>query len=161
IDRVCANLLRPAVMAKKPKKGVRTLFHRLTDLDTGRFLFLVFLAVLPVVFSTNTLENFEYPKSMWLRACVLWLLVPILVAARSHLSSSGRMLAWGKTDLLTAGVLLFAASALVSTLTSLNSRISWWGEHTSYMGLATIGAHVGVFFIARSLGTSVAVMERL
>jgi O-antigen ligase/tetratricopeptide (TPR) repeat protein len=65
-------------------------------------------------------------------------------------------------DLMTAGVLLFAGSAVLSTLLSLNPRISWWGEHTHYAGLTTILAHVAVFFCARALaGNSLAVMERL
>src|SRR5437870_7183356 len=159
IDRFSANLLRPASMAKTafcPSKTEIPLAW-VTNPDVGRFLFFVFLAVLPVLFSTHTLENFEYPKSMWLRAWVLCFLVPLLVKACSHVPSFRRLLALCKTDLMTVGVLLFAASALVSTLTSLNGRISWWGEHTSYAGLATILAYVGVFFVARTLGSSVVI----
>jgi O-antigen ligase/tetratricopeptide (TPR) repeat protein len=149
-----------------------------TNPDLGRLLFFVFLALLPTLFTTNTLENFEYPKSMWLRACMLCFLAPALVtgwryivrsrmgkdvSGRSPMSAiAGQSYALLKSDPMAAGVLLFAASALLSTVTSLNPRVSWWGEHTRYAGLITILAHVAVFFCARALaGNNLAVMERL
>jgi O-antigen ligase/tetratricopeptide (TPR) repeat protein len=177
IDRFSANLLRPDSMARQqtyvPEKNTWV-----TNPDLGRLLFFVFLAVLPTLFATNTLENFEYPKAMWLRACMLCFLAPALltcwrcvirlragtdVSGQSPLSViAGQVYAVFKRDLLTAGVLLIAASALLSTVTSLNPRISLWGEHTRYGGLTTILAHVAVFFCARAwAGNNLAVMERL
>ena len=135
-----------------------------------RAAFFLFLAVLPVLFSTFTLENFEYPKAMWLRAAALCFLAPTLVIVVSRLAQArlggmhdlrNRLLHALKNELMSVGVLLFLLSALLSTLFSVNPQISWWGEHTSYAGFVTIAAHVVVYFAARTLANGMATVERL
>ena len=138
----------------------------LTSPQTGRALLFVFLLVLPVLFSTNALENFEYPKALWLRACALLFLIPALILAAAHFpvgwrQAPRRLLAFLREDWLTAGVLLVLVSALLSTLTSHTPRICWWGEHPSYGGLTTIAGHAVVYFAAWFLARNILVMERL
>lgn len=150
-----------------PSQTERHSISWLTNPDVGRALLFLFLAVLPVIFTTHTMEVFEYPKSMWLRVCALCFTAPGLLVGWRLLASWRSRGAWRTlwrrltTDLMTVGVLLFLASAVVSTGMSLSPRISWWGETTSYAGLAMMLAAAVMYFAAGRLGSSPAHIEHL
>jgi len=113
----------------------------------------VHLALSPLVFSRGTIEAFEYNK------------VALLLAAAIVLGAlAPRALALGPgllRDPLGLGVVLFAVSAVVSTLTSISPWTSVLGAHESYFGLTTLLAYAILFFATRALCESLDDARRL
>lgn len=124
-----------------------------------RLVLLLHLALSPLVFWTRLMEEFEFAK-------VLFLLLMATVAATLALTGwiarlgtlpkgdwpaeMRRRLTETVRDPVTLGVLLCAGSALLSTLTSISPRLSWFGEHDSFGGLVTILGYVLLFFATRA-----------
>src|SRR5438309_1811723 len=115
----------------------------------GAAVLWVHLALSPLVFTTCTLEAFEFPKTslLLLAAVVLGALrlsslvrhvAPMTVPNRwCWLRGRAALL---RRDILGLGFLAFLTSATLSTATSLCPRVSLWGAHESYAGLGTIAA---------------------
>ncbi len=128
----------------------------------GRALLMLLLAGTPLLFSRLTVEAFEFPKVMLLRA------VAIVLAGGALALGLERALTRGPGALrqacaervrhepLSWGVLLYVASACLSSATSLDPRTSLWGAHESFFGLLSVLAYAVVFFAVRVLcGTPV------
>lgn len=101
----------------------------------GRAVLLVHLVLSPLIFSTQTVENFEYSK-----VAVLWVASVILGAmglstcirrfatkppAEDALAALRRRARWVCREPTALGFLLFAISAAASTVTSVSPRISF------------------------------------
>ncbi len=107
------------------------------------------LLLCPLLFSHDTLEPFEFPKT---RLLLLNALLLAGLGVSHRLWTRGPRLSEHKYDLLTLGILLFLASAGLSTALSLSPRLSLVGDHESYAGLETVTAYGLLFFAARHLG---------
>ncbi|HVY62092.1 MAG TPA: hypothetical protein VHF22_10590, partial [Planctomycetota bacterium] len=114
----------------------------------GRALLFAHLAASPLVFKSETVEVFEFNK------------VALLVVAAVALAwlLAARALRRGRTGLREllgepagAGVLLFLASAAISTATSMCPNVSWHGAHESFAGVPTMLAYGALFFATRAL----------
>ncbi len=114
----------------------------------------VHLALSPLVFSRETIEAFEYNKVALLLAAAIVLAV---LAPRALALGPARLV----RDPLGLGVVLFAASALVSTLTSISPWTSLLGAHESYVGLTTLLAYAVLFFATHALCENVDDARRL
>src|SRR5438132_4983437 len=116
-------------------------------LKSARALLLTFLVAAPLLFSTATVENFEDAKAAALSLTAL---------ALAALGLAGLSAGVGPRALLrrplVVGVLLFALSALVSTVFSISPETSWRGAFESHGGLTTILGCVVLFFAAQHLG---------
>lgn len=123
----------------------------------GRALLGLHLFLAPVLFSTRTVEAFEFPKLLALLSCALVFTGAALVLGLAHLRRAGlgpSLLALReglRHDLLALGVLAFVLSAGVSTLTSPSPRTSFYGAHESFAGLVTVLAYAVLFFATRAL----------
>lgn len=123
----------------------------------GRGLLFVQLALSPVLFSRETIEIFEYNKValLMLTAIALGALglsaLTLQLAARLPLTALLGPVRRVFRDPIALGILLFTASATVSTIYSLSPRTSWRGCHESYAGLMTILAYTVLFFGTRAL----------
>jgi O-antigen ligase len=124
----------------------------------GRGLLLAHLVLSPLVFSRDTVEAFEYPKVALLMLVAIALaaleaahLLAIVAAAPRPLVALGNRIRAATGDPVTLGVMLFLASALVSTLTSMSPRTSLLGDHESFGGLGTVLSYGVVFFATRRL----------
>jgi O-antigen ligase len=123
----------------------------------GRALLGLQLALAPLVFSTRTLEVFEFPKVMLLVAGAVVIATGALALALERgARGGGRAVAPGlvaslRREPLAWGVLLYLASASLSTLTSLSPRTSFWGAHESFFGLVTVAAYGVLYFAVRGL----------
>lgn len=110
--------------------------------DVVYWAMVVFFFLLPLVFFPGTAEIFELPKVTFLRFFVL------LILAASAL----KFYQTGKVDFirtfLDLPVLLFALVAVLSTIFSINPRLSIAGSYYRYEGLPTILSYVAVFFAA-------------
>jgi O-antigen ligase len=129
------------------------------------------VALLPVVFTRGALENFEFPKTE------LMLLIALLMLAWWTAGELARVLAAGPTrwiaglpsrafgaarsDPAGAGILLFLLSAVASTLTSINPRISLHGAAESYAGLPVALATASVYFASRAAAKDASWLERV
>jgi O-antigen ligase/tetratricopeptide (TPR) repeat protein len=113
-------------------------------MSLGQATLAALLVLLPLVFATNTLEMFEYPKTTVLQLGAL-LLTAVLVS-HTLANSSTRLL---PRDPLTIGVLCFAVSVVLSTLLSSAMRLSLRGGEDSFAGLNTVAAYIIVYFAAR------------
>lgn len=119
----------------------------------GRLLLYVTLLLCPLVFSASTLEAFEFPKTLLLRAVALgfacaglwstgaaWLAgTPVRLTLRRTL---GDPVAWAALGLLAAGA--------ASSAASLSPRTSVLGSQESFAGLLTLGSQVVLFFAFRA-----------
>lgn len=119
----------------------------------GREVLFVHLVLSPLVFSSETLDTFEFNK-------VALLQLTVLVLAALGLSSLLRQWAAGgmcfaaalrrlRRDPVALAVGLLLASAGLSTLTSLSPRTSFFGAHASYAGFLTFLAYAGLFAATR------------
>ena len=106
----------------------------------ARALLFIHLLLSPVVCSKSTVEVFEYNK-------VAVLLVTGLALAAACFPWRLRL----PRDLISWGVILFFASALVSTFTSLTPWTSLFGAHESFAGIFTILAYTVLYFGTRAL----------
>lgn len=126
-------------------------------LRAGRGVLLALVALVPLAFSTRTLEAFEFPKVNLLVAAGVALVAGTMAVALERMvihgpRALGRSLARGlRRDPLGWGVLLYLASAIISTLASISPRTSFWGAHESYFGLVTVCAYVALYFSVRAL----------
>jgi O-antigen ligase/tetratricopeptide (TPR) repeat protein len=116
-------------------------------LKSARALLLTFVVAAPLLFSTVLVENFEDAKSAALSLTVL-ALAALGVAGLSVNESPRELL----RRPLILGVLLFALSAILSTVSSISPLTSWRGATESYGGLTTILGYVVLFFAARQFG---------
>jgi O-antigen ligase/tetratricopeptide (TPR) repeat protein len=119
----------------------------------GRALLFAHLALSPLVFSSETIEAFEYNKIALLLAVAI---VLGALAPRALRLGPGLL-----RDPLGLGVVLFAGSAVVSTLTSISPWTSVLGAHESYFGLTTLLAYAVLFFATRFLCETVEDARRL
>lgn len=123
----------------------------------GRALLGAQLALSPLIFSTRTVEAFEFPKVMLLVAGAVVMSTAAAALALERWAQGGRgavaaqALASVRGEPLTWGVLLYLLSAVLSTLTSLSPRTSFWGANESFFGLVTVAAYVVLFFAVRAL----------
>lgn len=117
----------------------------------GRAVLAALLALVPLVFTTRTLEIFEFPKVLLLTSTAVVLATgaaalafewALLAGPRSVARTTGEAL---RREPLAWGVLACLLSAAVSTVTSLSPRTSWRGAHESFAGLVTIAAYATVF----------------
>ncbi len=102
------------------------------------------LALSPLVFSRATIEAFEYNKVALLLAAAI-----VLGALAPRALVVGRRILVG--DPLTLGVVLFLASAVVSTLGSISPWTSLRGAHESNFGLTTLLGYAVLFLATRAL----------
>ena len=119
--------------------------HRL-----GRGVIFTHLVLAPLVFSRVTTESFELPKYLLLLATATFMGGLGLAGfwpSRSS-SSPGRPGGWRRLleDPVGAAALLFAFSALLSTVTSISPLTSWAGAHESFAGLTTVAGYAVLFF---------------
>jgi O-antigen ligase/tetratricopeptide (TPR) repeat protein len=131
---------------------------------------LVHLVLSPLVFSRLTTEAFESNKvalliltALTLSAVALWRGVAwaLSVPLAERRSAVSRFVADLARDPLALGFVLFAASAVVSTVASISPWTSLLGAHESYAGLGTQLSYVVLFFAARALCRGVADAWRL
>ena len=106
----------------------------------ARALLFIHLLLSPVVFSKTTVEVFESNK-------VAVLLITGLALAAACYPWRLRL----PRDIVSWGVILFFASALVSTFTSLTPWTSLFGAHESFAGIFTICAYTILYFGTRAL----------
>jgi tetratricopeptide (TPR) repeat protein len=111
------------------------------------------LALSPVVFSHATTDVFEFNK-----VALLLLAVVALAALGAVRLPPPRTLA---REPLALGVVLFAGSAVASTLGSLSRWTSLAGDPESFAGLPTVLAQVGLFLATRTLCRTPAEAHRL
>jgi len=114
------------------------------------------LLVCPLLFTRQTLEVFEYPKSLLLRAVAIVLLAGGLAHAvlrfrRGGMFGSGTGVKRALRDPIVLGVLLFLFSAGVSTCWSTSRLTSLFGAEESYGGLLTIASYALLFFAIRAV----------
>lgn len=102
------------------------------------------LALSPLVFSSATIEAFEYTKVTLLLATAI---VAAALAPRALTLSPAGLI----REPLALGVALFVLSAVLSTLVSIGPWTSLLGAHESYFGLTTILAYAGLFLATRAL----------
>lgn len=93
-----------------------------------RYSFYTLFFFVPLFFTSNTSELFELNK-MWLT----WGLTTIIVVAWISKMIAGRRIFIQRTP-LDIPILLFLISQLVSTIFSLDSRISFWGYYSRFNG---------------------------
>lgn len=108
-------------------------------------LLFLHLGLSPVFFHHATIEPFDYPKSL-----LLQLTAGILLGASIAGGARPALAAVGPRDPAAVGVLLFAASAILSTLFSISPFTSMAGAPDSFAGLPTLLALVVVFFAVRA-----------
>ncbi len=110
---------------------------------------LVAAVAVPLAFNPWGGSAFELPKSLWLRALVSLMGLAAFVWAVERKGRLGRP----PSSLLWPGMALGLALAL-STLLSVNTRVSLWGSYQRQQGLLTLGAYLALFlFVATGLRT--------
>src|SRR5262249_938926 len=121
--------------------------------DAGRGLLLLHLALSPLVFSTGTLEAFEFPKVLLLTATAILLgALGLCILLRTlALAQTGSRLVRACSDPVGLGVVLLLVSAAASTAASISPRTSWLGTLHSHTGLGTVTAYTVLFFATRAL----------
>jgi O-antigen ligase/tetratricopeptide (TPR) repeat protein len=128
------------------------------------------LGLSPLVFTTSTLEVFEYPKTslLLLAAIVLGALGLSAVVRHIALAQAGNWRDWLRgqaaalgRDPLVLGFVCFFFSAVLSTAGSLCPRLSFWGAYDTYGGLCTIAAYTVLFFATRAFCSKPADARRL
>ncbi len=138
------NALKPS--PAKPSRG-----------GLMRALLFIHLLVSPLIFSTRTLDSFEYPKVIALTVTALLLLGGATASwVQRFLQKKEGGHGVGRTEPFfrewtSLGVLLFFFSAFCSTLFSMNRPTSFYGEHEVFAGLITMASYTILFFGTRSL----------
>ncbi len=108
-------------------------------------LLFLHLGISPVFFHHATIEPFDYPKSL-----LLQLTAGILLGASIAGGPRRPLVAARLRDPVSIGVVLFTASAILSTLFSISPLMSMAGAPESFAGLPTLLALVVVFFAVRA-----------
>jgi O-antigen ligase/Tfp pilus assembly protein PilF len=141
-----------------------------TAASVGRGVLLVHLMLSPLVFTRLTTEAFESNKvallllsALVLAGVGLWAALSRAVGAPPDERRAAPRRVAGELlrDPLALGFLLFAASAAVSTATSISPWTSLLGANESYAGLGTTVSFVVLFFATRTLCRGVADAWRL
>ncbi|HVS36796.1 MAG TPA: O-antigen ligase family protein [Gemmataceae bacterium] len=126
--------------------------------EAGRWVLLLHLVLAPLVFSTWTADAFEGPKALLLTASALVL----SGLAVCDWLARGAPFRWpARPDLATFGMLLLAASAVLSTVMSINPLLSWRGAPDSHAGLQTLLSYLVLYLSARAWYRAVADGRRL
>ncbi len=126
--------------------------------DAGRRVLLLHLVLSPLLFCTWTSDIFEGPKAALLTAAALVL----AGLAASAWIADGTPLRWpARSDLLTLGMLLFVASAALSTIFSISPLTSWRGSPDSHAGLQTLLAYLILYLATRGLCRTIGDGRRL
>lgn len=117
---------------------------------TVLFLNLVLVAI---VYSIFPVEHFESPKTavlitIALVAFVMW--INSLFQTDKPAQTFFKNLKSALQDPIGLGFLVFSVSALVSTITSISPRISFWGTPESGAGLSVIFAYVVLYFATKA-----------
>ncbi len=140
-------------MARPKSTVARGTARGLAPGRVGRLLLFVTLLLCPLLFSSSTLEDFEFPKTVLLRAVALlfacaglwsagtvWLgVAPARVTLTRPLRDPAT---WAALGLLAAGA--------ASSAASISPRTSVLGSHASFAGLLTLGSYVVLFFAFRA-----------
>lgn len=121
-------------------------------------LLFVHLVLSPLIFSSATVETFEFNKALLLRLTAILvaalrietLLARGTVGTLPSFASLGAACRGLIRQPLALGVLLFLVSAALSTITSLSPRTSFFGAHTSYAGFLTLTAYAVLFVATRA-----------
>jgi O-antigen ligase len=122
----------------------------------GQWLLLVHLVLSPLLFCRGTLDSFEENK------VALLTLTAVSLAALGVSAWMARRAEFPvRLDLVTLGFLLFASSAILSTMGSISPRTSWRGAAESHAGLLTVLGYVVLFLATRTLCQTVADGRRL
>jgi O-antigen ligase len=123
----------------------------------GRGVLSCLLVLVPLVFSRHTLEAFEFPKVLLLltAAVVLAAGAAAMALERGLVAGPGALRASlghvVRHEPLAWGVLLYVASAALSTAASISPRTSWRGAPESFFGLPTVLAYAVLYFGVRVL----------
>ena len=113
----------------------------------GRWVLLLHVVLSPLLFCTWTADVFEGPKFLLLTAAALVL----AGLAACDWFARGAPLRLPRPDLLTLGLVLFVASAAVSTIFSVSPLTSWRGAPDSHAGLQTLLAYLILYLATRGL----------
>lgn len=136
----------------------------------GRGILFLHLLLVPLIFSRQTVEAFEFPKVhlLYLTAILLGTLgLSALVWRGRHDSPAAWLAAAGTRarslprDPIALGFCLFLLSATASTAGSISPRISLRGMQESYAGLFTILSYTVLFFATRILCREAKACRRL
>jgi O-antigen ligase/Tfp pilus assembly protein PilF len=140
---------KPIRQAPSPRRTARaTNAHACWDCyKIGRIVLFAHLLLSPLLFHPESLEVFEYNKVALLRGAGIVLLGLGLAAWIARPWSAVRAsLGPVVRDPIVWGIVLFLLSAILSTITSISPRTSFWGAHESYAGLFTVFAYTVLFF---------------
>ncbi len=116
--------------------------------DAGRWVLLLHLVLSPLLFCTWTADAFEGPKAFLLTAAAL---VLAGLAASAWFARGAPLRPPARPDLATLGLILFVASAGLSTIFSISPLISWRGAADSHAGLQTLLAYLILYLSTRRL----------
>jgi O-antigen ligase len=122
----------------------------------ARVLVVAVLALTPLTFSRLSLEAFEFPKALLVLAAAIVLgggAFASLAGAAGGLTAP-RLLSGLRRDPVALAVIGFAASATISTVTSISPFTSLLGEHETFGGLVTVWSLAVLFFASRALATN-------
>jgi len=113
-----------------------------------RYSFYALFIGVPLFFTSNTSELFELNK-MWLT----WGLTIIIVTAWITKMINDRQIVIKRTP-LDIPILLFLISQVISTIISLDSRVSLWGYYSRFNGgLLSIIAYILLYYVFVSTST--------
>lgn len=129
-----------------------------TAAAVARGLIIAHLILSPLIFSGGTLEAFETSKAALLAAVALAIAGLGVTGLRP--GSARRATAWLREP-ITLAVLAFAASAAISTATSISPLTSLFGAHESNSGLITVVAYAALFIATRAFCTTVGDARRV
>lgn len=115
--------------------------------QAGRGLLFATLLACPLLFSTTTLEAFEFPKVLLLRAVALAFAVAGLVVLATRWTSLRPL----RQEPVSWAVLALLAAAAASCVASVSPSTSWRGGHESFAGLLTLASYAVLFFALRGL----------
>lgn len=142
----------PVLRGRPRTSGGEPLVRRL-----GRIVLAAQLLLAPLVFSTRTLEVFEFPKVLLAVATAVLLVTGSAALALEWALFGGPASVWRAARAalrrapLAWGVLAYLLSAALSTATSISPRTSWRGAPESFAGLVTVSAYAALFFAAWAL----------
>jgi O-antigen ligase len=132
-----------AIMALDRARTTAGFFSSWTPLAICRALLVAHLFASPLVFWRGAGDVFEFVKFTAL------LLVAILCIPLAFWSPLRLKLPRISNDPVSQGVILFAASAFISTIRSDCPRLSWYGELDSHAGLLCVFGYVVLFLATR------------
>lgn len=101
---------------------------------------LVVAALVPLIFSFSTIDNFSLPKIVFFRALVLLMLLAWIVK-----SIEEKKITFAHSPLV-AIVLIFLTVNVLAAVFGMNPKFSFWGAYSKFQGLFTL-LHLIVFFL--------------